>query len=453
MNNSRRSFIKGAGILSSALLTGKSAAIAQGASVKKDKVNLAVIGFANQGAGDMQNCLNSGLANLVALCDVDEGIIGNVRQRYPDVPFFRDFRVMLDKMDKDIDAVLIATPDHTHYPIAMRCMAMGKHVFVEKPLARTPLQIRRMAQFAKENNIITQMGNQFHSSEAIRRGVEIIQAGRIGEVQELQAWHHMPDIGNTHFYAQTTKQSPITEEAPASLDWENWLGPVPYTPYSKSYTPRKWRSFSNFGTGILGDWGCHTLDVMNWALKLGAPDSIDLLELTESPVKGEQCYHSKIRWNFPARGELKSISLTWCDGFRNSPTRPTGSKNFDWENQKLDAGALFVGEKGDLYLPGHPESFAIFPMELFMEVKKNPPEKTIPRIVGGHYADFLRCVLTGEQACSNFECAANLAEISMLGVAAQVTGSSFKWDAVNCRADSDKVNLYLNEPVRRGWNF
>jgi len=450
MNNSRRSFIKGAGIFGGALLTGNSVALAQEDSSKKDKVNLAVIGLCTQGSGDLALFMSSGLANLVALCDVDDVTSAGVRSQYPNVPFFKDFRVMLDKMDKNIDAVLIATPDHTHYPIAMRCMAMGKHVYVEKPMARTPVQIRRMAQFAKENNIITQMGNQFHSSEFIRLAVEWIQAGAIGEVKELQAWHDWPDLSNTHWYA---KKPVITENPPDTLDWENWLGPVPYTQYSKSYTPRTWRSFFDFGTGILGDWGCHTFDVINWAMKLCPPESVELLELIESPIKGEQCYHSKVRWNFPARGDLKAISLTWCDGFRNSPTRPAGSKNFNWEDKKKEHGALFIGEKGDIYLPGHPASIDVFPSELFADIKKNPPAKILPRIKEGHYANFLNCVLTGEQPTSNFEYAATLTEIVMLGVAAQRAGMSFKWDAVNCRADSDKVNSFLNEPVRQGWNF
>jgi hypothetical protein len=344
-----------------------------------NKLNVAGIGIGGQGRGDLDAIAGAG-SNLVALCDVDQARAGDIFQKYPQAKAYKDFRRMLDEMDKQIDAVMVATPDHTHAVAAVAAMKRGKHAFCEKPLTRTVREARVMRETAAQHKVVTQMGNQGSASDGLRRAVEFVWRGTIGEVREAHVWF---DGGNGPL-----KRPTDTPPVPATLDWDLWLGPAPERPYHPCYVPASWRGWRAFGSGIVGDFGCHTGNLMFRALRLERlwnfpsgrkPGRVVIrVEAKPSEVDAEGYPgSSRAVVDLPARGELPPVKLTLYAKEKPSEDLMLGYPHGGW-------GDLLVGSKGSIYsdCPWNTR-YALLPEDKFKEVKGGPSE-TLPRSLGHH---------------------------------------------------------------------
>jgi predicted dehydrogenase len=387
--------------------------------------------------------------NIVALCDVDEDRSGQAAHRLPGAKRFKDFRVMFDQMAGEIDAVLVSTPDHNHFPAAMVAMEAGKHVYVEKPLAHSVWELRTLKKAAHHYNVISQMGNQGHATDGIRYIKEWYEAGVLGEVREVFAWNNHPDFSSQYF-SRPDSFPPKEDPIPAGLDWNLWLGPAAERPFSSHYAPLTWRSWYDFGNGILGDWACHTLDGPFWALALGAPSVADCV-LTSPGPQGFIREKSIVRYEFPARGEKPPVVLTWHDGGLKPEIRA------EWGLDKLDgSGMIMHGTKKSLITGGRPDSPRILmPEAEWTEFRMNLPEKTHERIKGGPWAEWLQAIKgEGPLPGSNFDYSASLSEMVSLGVLAQRMGTRIEWDAANMKVtNKPELNAYIKEPAREGWRY
>jgi len=295
------------------------------------RLGIAGIGVGGMGRNNLKRCAEGNA--IVALCDVDPNYAAKTFQEHPGARTYVDFREMLDKQ-KDIDAVVIATPDHTHAPIAMACMRAGKHVYVQKPLAHSVFEVRTMTEAARQHKVVTQMGNQGRSGDGARLVCEWIWGGAIGAVREVHAWTNRPVWPQSIEVPRPAETPP----APAGMDWDKWIGPAPYRPYHPAYHPGNWRAWCDFGTGSLGDLGCHILDCVVWAMKLKYPVSVegcistywhDLWKKTEP--KNENFPRSTIvRYGFPAREGMPAVDVTWWDGGMMPPDLRSLRKAARW---------------------------------------------------------------------------------------------------------------------------
>ncbi len=387
--------------------------------------------------------------NVVALCDVDDREAAESFGKFPKARRFRDFREMLDRMGKEIDGVVISTPDHTHYAATMASMELGKHVFCEKPLTHSVWEARMLKQGARHYKVVSQMGNQGHATEGIRYMKEWYEAGALGQVSEVHAWLSGPNFGSRYF-AKAESHPPAATPVPDHLDWDLWLGPVARDiPYNPIYVPKRWRGYYDFGGGLLGDWSCHTLDGPFWALELGAPKRVEAVkrEGDDSLVCPDS---SVIRFDFPARGDKAPVSLTWYDG----GNRPENRK--EWGLEKLgDEGMIMSGDKASLLSGTRPDSPRLIPAELWNDFRRNLPEKTIPRVKGGHYREWTSAIKgDGPTPGSSFDYAAELTEMVLVGVLAQRFGGVIDYDAANMKiTNRPELDIYLKPPVREGWEY
>lgn len=420
-----------------------------GADAPSNKLNIAGIGVGGMGGGNLRQCERE---NIVALCDVDSNYAGGTFKRYAGAKVYKDYRVMFDKQ-KDIDAVVIATPDHTHAVITMAALEAGKHVFCQKPLTHTVYEARKITEAARRNKVQTQMGNQGHSSEHIRLLKEWLADGAIGDVTEVHAWTDRPVGGaiwsNFAVRARPKDKPPV----PKTLDWDLWLGPVAYRPYHPEYHPLKWRAWLDFGTGALGDMGCHIIDPAFWGLDLGSPESIQATSTHwQEEVSSETFPRASIvRFKFPARGKRPPVKLTWYDG-RLLPPIPDALE----KGRKLPgSGALIIGDKGCMLHGSHGAGgLRIIPETKMREYKR--PEKTIPRVKGGHEGDWLRACKEGKDgrpASSNFDYGGSLTEMALLGMLAlRMKDQNLEWDAENLKfKNNEAANELLHIKYRDGW--
>ncbi len=411
-----------------------------------EKLNIAVIGVGGIGRVNLKNLQTE---NIVALCDVDFDYASECFKEYPDAKKYKDFREMLDKQ-KDIDAVVVATPDHTHAVISMTAIKMGKHVYCQKPLTHTLYEARVLAKAAREAKVATQMGNQWHSSDGIRLVKEWIADGAIGAVTDVHVWTPLP----ADLWIQGIDRPKDTPVVPATLDWDLWLGPAPYRPYNPAYTPFKWRGWWDFGTGALGDRACHTLDIPYYALDLDAPQWVEASYVKKGfpeAVFNTETYPqaSIVRYQFPARGKRGAIKLTWYDG-GVTPERP---EELEQGRRMGDdcGGVIFVGDKGKLMCGSYAEGPRLIP-EAKMKAYKLPP-KTIPRIKD-HHQNWIEACKGGAPACSNFDYAGSLNEVAMLGNIAIRMGKRLYWDAENMKITNEPdANQYLHCEYRKGWTL
>jgi predicted dehydrogenase len=423
-----------------------------GGQPPSEKLNLAAIGIGGMGASNINQCSSE---NFVALCDVDDRYAAKVFDKFPKAKKYRDFRVMLDKEDKNVDGVIIATPDHTHGVIAMACIKRGKHVYLQKPLAHSIYEVRKLTEAAREAKVQTQMGNQGHSSDEIRMLWEWIADGAIGPVHEVYAWSDRPVGGDPWSDFPIMARPKETPEVPKTLDWDLWLGPVQYRPYHPIYCPMSWRGWWDFGTGALGDMGCHILDPAFWVLKLGHPTRVEATTTHYQPEVASETYPraSIVRYEFPARGEMPPVKLTWSDG-RLMPPRPKDLER----GRRLDGnGTLLIGEKGTIMHGSHGAGgVRIIPEEKMKAYKR--PAKTLPRVArgsGGHEQDWVRACKDGKPASSTFEYGGPLTEMVLLGVLAmRLKDTPLEWDPVNLRVTNvEEANKYVNPPFREGWTL
>ena len=417
--------------------------IGRGFVPPSEKINIAGIGIGGQGRHDVSQFKND---NIVALCDVDDRHAAKTFQSHPKAKRYRDFRVMLEKQ-KEIDAVIVATPDHMHAIVSMTAIKMGKHVYCEKPLTHTVYEARKLAEAAREHKVATQMGNQGQASERTRQLSEMIWDGAIGPVREVHVWTDRPLRGLFEVYwPQGVNRPKETPPSPATLDFDLWLGPAPVRPYHPAYLPFRWRGWWDFGTGALGDIGCHAMDPIFRALKLGHPTSVD----ASSTLVNEETYPaaSTVRYQFPARGEMPPVQLTWYDG----GLRPARPLELD-EGSRMDTGGtLFIGDKGKM-LNG-----VLIPRTKRMAYRQ--PPKTLPRSVG-HYEEWAVACKGGKPAGSNFDFAGHLTEVVLLGNIAlrkdlkeAVSKKGLKWDGPNLKITNlPEANEYIHKSYREGWEL
>jgi len=412
-----------------------------------DKVNLAFVGVAGKGGNNIKRI---GEQNIVALCDVDWGErTKEVFEANPKAGKYKDFREMLDKQ-KDIDAVVVSTPDHNHGVIAMAAIKMGKHVYCEKPLAHSVFETREITKAAKEQGVQTQMGNQGHSSKEIREVYEHIKAGTIGKVTEVHAWCDRPAGGGSVSFPHGEARPTGNYKAPKTLDWDLWLGPAKERPFHPAYQPMKWRGYIDFGCGALGDFGCHTLDPAFWALDLGSPESVIASTSNLLPDFEYDTYAtaSIITYKFPERGNQPAVKLMWYDG-GILPLHDDRLRNIQYGSN----GAIIIGDKGIIVHGSHGAGgYKIFPFDEKMEIQ-TPPE-LIERSQG-HHADWLEAIKTGKPASSNFNYGGPLTETVLLGTAASLfRNQELKWDGNNMKVTNlEEANSVIKPEFRAGWSL
>ena len=440
-NMSRRDFMGAAAAVTAFTIVPRHVLGGAGNTPPSEKLNIAAIGAGGRGADDLSGVESQ---NIVALCDVDEKQAAGTFKRYPNAKQYRDFRKMLDKQ-KDIDAVIVSTPDHVHAVATITAIKMGKHVYCEKPLTHTIYEARKVAEAAREHKVATQMGIQGHSGEGIRLLCEWIWDGAIGPVREVHTWTDRPKGWWPQGVGRPQDKPPV----PSTLDWDLWLGPAPYRPYHPAYVPFKWRGWWDFGTGPLGDMGIHNSSPIFRALKLGYPTSVEV-------VSQEGCNEetgptkSIVRYEFPARGDMPPVTMMWYDG-GNMPPRPQELE----QDRKLgdnDGGSLFVGYKGKILAPGWcAESPRIVPEEKMKQYKL--PPKTIPRSPG-HYEEWIEACKGGKPTTANFDFAGPLTEVLLLGNIAVRTGQKLYWDGPKMASTNvTEASRYVHCPYREGWTL
>ena len=419
-----------------------------GKNAPSNKLNIAGIGVGGMGAANLKQCEKE---NIVALCDVDHDFSAPVFKKYSRANVYTDYRKMLENQ-KDIDAVIIATPDHTHAVITMIAMEMGKHVYVQKPLTHTVYEARRLTEAAHQFGVQTQMGNQGHSSEEIRLLKEWIEDGIIGPVREVYGWTDRPVGGRpwSNFLVQAKPED--KPPRPNTLNWDLWLGPASYRAYHPDYHPGKWRAWMDFGTGAMGDMGCHILDPAFWALDLGAPSVVQATSTHWEPDVESQTYPraSIVRMDFPARGNKPPVKLTWSDG-RILPPVPSEFKS---GQEFPPSGALLIGDDGVILHGSHgARNLKVFPEELMTEYNK--PDKTIRRVEGSHEEDWIRACKDGNTASSDFNYGGPLTEMALLGmIAIRVKNQRLLWDSQALHfTNNEEANRYVHKEYRKGWTL
>ncbi len=396
-----------------------------------EKLNVAGIGVGGRGAANVNGCVAE---NIVALCDVDDHRAAATFDRYPKAKKYRDFRRMLDEMDKQIDAVVVGTPDHTHAPPAAMAMRMGKHCYCEKPLTHSVHETRVLTELAQENKLATQLGTQIHAEENYRRVVELVQSGAIGQVRQVEV--SFPGGRGGRDRPQETP--PVAE----GLDWDLWLGPAPYRPYHPCYVPGNWRDWWDFANGILGDFGCHYMDLPFWALGLGHPTVVEAEGPPPHPETAARVL--TVRYQFPARGDLPPVALTWCNGGGNRPPIMKEKDVPDW-----GAAVLFVGDKGMLL--ANYGKHLLLPEAEFADFQR--PEPTIPPSVG-HHREWVEACKTGSPTTCHFGYSGPLTETVLLGNVSYRAQSKLEWDAENLKAGNcPEADQYTRRPYREGWTL
>lgn len=446
---SRRNFIATA---STVMVLQSSVLGRAGHTAPNDKLNIAGIGVGGKGAGDINDVSTE---NIVALCDADTKRAAGTFDRFPDAKQYKDFRKMLDEMDSQIDAVVIATPDHLHGVTAMQAIKQKKHIFCQKPLAHSIYETRMLTEAAREQGVQTQMGNQGHSSDEIRRLCEWIEDGAIGEIREVYSWSDRPVGGDPWSDFPIMARPKETPPVPEGLDWDLWLGPAPYRPYHPIYCPTTWRGWRDFGTGAIGDMGCHILDPAFWSLKLGHPEYVEATTTHWEEEIASETYPraSIVRYQFPAREGMPPVKVYWLDGRLLPPLHDIMVES----GTKFGSnGALFIGEKGLIMHGSHGAGgLRLLPESLRKEYKQ--PQEKIPRVPGGqggHAQDWVRACKDGKPASSSFEYGGPLTEMILLGVLAlQVKDQRLYWDPEKLEVNSDEANRIIKPAFRKGWTL
>ncbi len=439
----RREFLRRSSAAAVALSSQAPLLSAVGSRSALDKLNIASIGVHNRAAANLKGVATE---NIVALADIDRDLLEAAGEKYPNARRYRDYRVMLEKEAENLDAVVVSTPDHSHAPAASMAMKLKKHVYCEKPLAHTIYEARTLAELAAREGLVTQMGTQIHAEENYRLVVELVQSGSIGAVKEVHVW-----VGVDYSGRRLTTGG----QQPSHVDWDLWLGPSPSRPYCESVKedgsvigvhPFNWRWFWDYGTGSLGDFACHWMDLPHWALKLMPPSRISatgptpLLESTSSGLV--------VTYEYPAREDMPPVTLKWYDGGKKPEILATLK---DAKGEPLDrkSGQLFVGSEG-MILSNYSEHM-LLPVEKFAGFK--PPDPFIPRSIG-HHQEWIQAIKSGGTTTCNFDYSGALTEAVLLGVVSYRSGQTLEWDAPSLRVtNSAAAQQLIHKDYRKGWTL
>lgn len=412
---------------------------AQESNSPNEKLNIAAVGATGRAGA---NVAGVSTQNIVAIADVDRNLLDKGSVKYPNAAKYRDYRKMLEAEEKKIDAVVVGTPDHSHAPAAAMALRMKKHVYCEKPLTHTVYEARTLANLAKKNDLVTQMGTQIHSLDNYRRVVELVETKTIGEIKEVHVWASAVYTGG-----KFTTNTPT----PDHLDWDLWLGPAVERPYSEGVHPFHWRRFWDYGTGALGDFGCHYMDLAHWALKLRNPTSVSAAGPKFDPVSTPAwCI---VDYEYPARDKLPPVNLTWYDSGKKpeklQAIADRGPKDQDGKPMSTNSGQLFVGEKG-MILSNYTQR-CLLPSEDFADFE--PPEPYIAKSIG-HHAEWLNAIKTGGETTCNFDYSGALTESVLLGTVAYRAGEKLEWDSENLKVtNSEKAQQFVHKEYRKGWTL
>jgi predicted dehydrogenase len=455
MKTPRRQFLQTTALVASAVSVVSPHVLGRGGEKPpSEKLNVAGIGVGGMGRSNLKRCADE---NIVALCDVDTAYAAKTHAEYPRAKTYRDFRALLAQQ-KDVEAVIVATPDHSHAVIALAAIRAGKHVYVQKPMTHSVHEARVLTEAAREHKVATQMGNQGHSGDGTRLVREWIQSGTIGAVREVQVWTNRP-VWPQGVEVERPKETP---PVPEGLDWDLWLGPAPVRPFHPAYVPGNWRAWWDFGTGALGDLGCHLLDAPFWALDLKYPTSVegcistywhDLWKKTE-PRNESFPRSTVVCYQFPARGGMPPVKLTWWDGGL-LPPRPDILEP-DEELGDADGGVIFQGDKGVLICGCYGRSPRVFPEEKMRDLARTPQKlETIPGGLEGHEKDWLRSCKGGKRSSANFDYAGPLTEMVLMGnLAVRHPNRKLLWDGDRMEVTNDRAaNSYVRRQYRQGWSL
>ncbi|NLN78010.1 MAG: Gfo/Idh/MocA family oxidoreductase [Armatimonadetes bacterium] len=435
-NISRRDFLKGAAIGGVGLLMLRDSRMAFGYGAN-ETLNVAIIGAGGRGDSNLRAVANE-KQNIVAICDTRDGVLAKLSKDFPDAKPFADYRRMFDRMHKQIDAVVVSTPDHTHAIPSVVAMQLGMHVYCEKPLTHSIYEAKVMRDAARKYKVATQMGNQGSALDGLRETVEVIQSGVIGQIKEIHVWSNRP------VWPQGVTRFTETPEVPKDLHWDLFIGPAPMRPYHPDYQPFNWRGWYDFGTGAVGDMGCHTLNTAFRALDLRNP----IVVRAESHEKTGESYpkSSIITFVFPQRGNLSPLKMKWYDGGLKPRADLIDGRELP------GSGVVYIGEKGKIFSPDdYGAKYELLPSADFEGYK--PPAKTLPRSPG-HYAEWIRACKGGETAFAEFDYASAITETLLLVNLAIITEEPIYWDPDNMKAiNCPKADYWINTPYRRGWSL
>jgi predicted dehydrogenase len=410
-----------------------------------DQLRLAFIGVGGWGAGSVRSLTEQ---QYVAFCDVDDDRAAGSFKAYPDVPRYRDTRRLLDRHAHEIDGIVITTPDHSHYPLAMACMEAGLNVYLEKPMATTAWECRRIAAAARHQGVVTQLGVQGHSMQGLPILREWIDAGVIGKVTDVWFWTDRTQQGISEWAEVLPMQDPV----PETMDWRLWLADRPDRPFSRRYAPQRWRSWWGFGSGAICDIGTHMFDVLRYVFETEFPTTV------EAEVFGRSAFTvprwAKLHFEFPARGDRSALRVHWRNGWKDGAQLfPEAIPHLTTEviRSAEDGGMAFVGAEGTIFYADMRASTRprIFPKEREQEILANRPEERLPRVHGGHFANWFEAIRTKGRAAADFSYGAALTEQVLLGALAQRTGEIIRWDAATMTAIGAPLATALARPERR----
>lgn len=445
---SRREFLRTSTIAGSVLILPRGLK-AQRSIAPNNRLQIAMIGVGGRGRAPLAALQDE---QIVAFCDVDheraravpvqQKKAKNLLEPFKQAKWFHDYRLMFERMSDQIDAVVVTVPDFMHYPIALEAIRRGKHVYVEKPLCRCITEVRALQAAARKAGVVTQMGNQGRAAEGIRLAREWVQAGLLGKVHTVHAWTNHPNTTYSHAAYDDAAPPGEADTPPSSLRYDLWLGVAPERPYRRSRSHGSWRGYVEYGCGALGDWGCHQLDAAFFALDLAAPTSVEASGTVEK--KGTYPVSNALTYHFPARGSRPAVEVKWFDGGLFPPAPVQG---FKFDN---NGGSIFYGEKGIMWVTSHSASARLLPESWMQELRPNLPARTIPRVTGGPHVEWVNAIRSRGVCGSNFDYAAPLAEIALLGVAAVRARTRLDWDAANARVTN---NTWANQFIGPGYSY
>ena len=454
----RRSFLKTTTAVSALAFPAVLRAQPAGTPTPGNRLNVAIIGAGGRGGAAVQAMKDE---NIVAICDVDEdranSSLKSFKSKYPEeaarhesTARFHDYRTMFDQLGTQIDAVTISTPDHMHFPAAMTAMTLGKHVFVEKPLAHTVWETRELTRMAREKKLVTQMGNQGHAGEGCRLLKEWVEAGVLGEVREVVSWTDRPFFPPWRLPIGSFKKpdhSKFMPVVPKGLNWDAWIGVAKEREYDPAYMPWQWRGWWDFGTGAFGDVACHIMDGAYWALNLGAPTSVEAMATQATEVASPLA--AVVTNHFPARGAMPAVKYTWSDGGL-MPPRP---KELEFgRDLPAEAGTLLFGSKATALCSFYYDTVRIIPEVKMKEPAPTLPPKTIPRIKDGHFAEWLLGCKGGPKPGSNFEYSGPFTESVLLANVAIRSRRRIEYDPQSMTVTNvPDANQYIKKEYRPGW--